>query len=137
MVGSLNDRLGAALRRARVTRHLTLRDVGTRSNGRFSPTTIAGYERGERAVSVPRFCELAGIYGVRPDRLLREALGDAELEEPVLDLTVIEGLAPSAAHLLRAFVDRVVDMRRESGAGAITLRAGDLEILAGRTAERQ
>ena len=42
---------GRALRDARLARGLTLRDVGTRSNGLFKPTAVAGYERAERAIS--------------------------------------------------------------------------------------
>ena len=51
--------MGRALRRARSGRGLTLRDVGMRSAGKFTPTAVAGYERGERKISLQRFCELA------------------------------------------------------------------------------
>lgn len=66
--------VGRALRRARSGRGLTLRDVGMRSAGKFTPTAVAGYERGERKISLQRFCELATFYGIEPERLLAEAL---------------------------------------------------------------
>jgi transcriptional regulator with XRE-family HTH domain len=80
---------GRALRRARTARGLTLRDVGIRSAGRLTPTAVAGYERGERKVSLQRFCELAVFYGVEPERLLAEALHPDD-RELVVDLTPFE-----------------------------------------------
>jgi transcriptional regulator with XRE-family HTH domain len=81
--------MGGALRRARAARGLTLREVGIRSRGRFTPTAVAGYERGERNISLVRFCELAFFYGIEPERLLAEALhpGDGRF---VVDLTPFE-----------------------------------------------
>src|SRR5512141_3377511 len=58
--------VGMALRRARQARGLTLRDISTLSGGRFKPTSIAGYERAERAISLDRFCDLCALYGAAP-----------------------------------------------------------------------
>jgi transcriptional regulator with XRE-family HTH domain len=66
--------VGLELRRIRTSRGLTLRDVGIISDWVFTPTAVAGYERGERNISVRRFCELARFYGVEPVDLLAEAL---------------------------------------------------------------
>jgi transcriptional regulator with XRE-family HTH domain len=81
--------VGRALRRVRTARGFTLRDVGIRSGGTFTPTAVAGYERGERKISLQRFCELSAFYGVEPELLLAEALhrDDREL---VVDLTPFE-----------------------------------------------
>ena len=81
--------VGRALRRARTARKLTLRDVGIRSSGKFTPTAVAGYERGERKISLERFCELAIFYGVAPERLLAEALHPDD-RELIVDLTPLE-----------------------------------------------
>ncbi len=81
--------MGRALRRARQARGFTLRDVGIRSGGIFTPTAVAGYERGERAISLQRFCRLATFYGVAPEDLLAEALHPDD-REPVVDLTPLE-----------------------------------------------
>lgn len=84
--------VGAALRRTRTARGLTLRDVGIRSGGAFTPTAVAGYERDERKISLERFCELAVFYGIEPERLLAEILhpDDPEL---IVDLTPFEETA--------------------------------------------
>jgi transcriptional regulator with XRE-family HTH domain len=89
-VGKLTgEKAGRALRRARHARGLTLRDVGIGSGGTFSPTAVAGYERGERSITLQRFCELATFYGVAPEVLLAEALQDGL--DPVVDLTPARG----------------------------------------------
>jgi transcriptional regulator with XRE-family HTH domain len=80
------DQSGCALRRARQARGLTLRNVGIRSGGIFTPTAVAGYERGERSISLERFCELATFYGVRPEDLLAEALCPHD-RQLIVDLT--------------------------------------------------
>ena len=82
----IGDHVGRELRRARQARGLTLRDVGIRSGGIFTPTAVAGYERDERSISLERFCELATFYGVAPEDLLAQALR-LDRREPVVDIT--------------------------------------------------
>ena len=48
----MGEEVGHALRRARLARGLTLRQVGERSLGTFKPTAVAGYERAERTISL-------------------------------------------------------------------------------------
>jgi len=74
-VGSaMAEQVGHALRRARLAQEFTLRQVGERSEGAFKPTAVAGYERAERSISLERFCELCGFYGVAPAQLLAEIM---------------------------------------------------------------
>jgi transcriptional regulator with XRE-family HTH domain len=73
-LGAIANDIGHALRRTRTDRGLTLRDVEIRSEGRFTPSTIAGYERAERSISLRRFCELTTFYGLEPGVLLSEIL---------------------------------------------------------------
>lgn len=82
---------GEILRDIRRRRGLTLREVGRRSGGTFRPTSVAGYERGERSISLRRFCELATFYGTSPDSLLTEIVrrtrrgGNAVVDLSTLD----------------------------------------------------
>ena len=94
-MGAVGSDAGRVLRRARTARGLTLQDVGIRSDGRFTASAVAGYERAERKISLQRFCELADFYGVEPERLLSEALhpNDPDL---VVDLTPFEEPALSS-----------------------------------------
>jgi transcriptional regulator with XRE-family HTH domain len=123
--------IGAGLRRAREARRLTLRDVAAVSGDRFKATSVASYERGERAISVVRFCELCRFYGVRPDRLLGEIVRSvAGAEEPVIDIAILESLGSEEAALVSGFVQQVRALRGEVEEETIVLRAGDLEVLA-------
>lgn len=123
--------IGRALRQARQARGLTLRELGQRSAGRFKATSVAGYERAERKITVERFCELAAFYGVAPARLLGYALRAANGVPPVvIDLTRIDAVRSGEGRLLAQFAREIVDLRGHPGADAVTIRAGDLEVLA-------
>ena len=79
--------IGRAIRRARLDRGMTLKELAESSAGRFRPTSLAGYERGERTISVVRFCELCRLLDVPPGRLLQEITGAIYGHgEPTIDL---------------------------------------------------
>ena len=138
-MASMALEIGRALRRARVAKGMTLRDLATASANRFRPTSVAGYERGERNITVVRFCELARAYGVPPERLLGEILRAVGNEAvPTIDLTQLEQLGPTERELLSGFVQQVVSLRQAEDVDTVALRVGDIEVLAsasGRTPE--
>jgi transcriptional regulator with XRE-family HTH domain len=124
--------LGDVLRDARQQRGLTLRQAMERSEGHFKPSVIGGYERGERSVSVARFCELAKFYRIPADRLLGQVLArldPAARRETVLDLGRLEGLEDEAGGPVGGFVRQVKRDRGDPGEEIITLRAGDLQAV--------
>ena len=131
--------IGRALRRARQARGFTLRAVGTASRGRFMATSVAGYERGERNISLERFVLLCHLYEVPPERLLAEILHTAEgRAEAEIDLTILESLGSTEGALVSGFVRQVSSLRREPPVETVSLRAGDVAALAtasGRTPE--
>ena len=69
--------VGDELRRARQEAGLALRDLNQRSDREFKASAVGGYERGERSISLDRFCRLAGLYGVAADALLARVLQSA------------------------------------------------------------
>jgi transcriptional regulator with XRE-family HTH domain len=111
--------------------------VGETSGGTFKPTSVAGYERGERAISLQRFCELAEFYGAQPDRLLAEVLrrqrGDADV---VVDLPALERLAGQEAKTVAAFAKEVQALRGDT-APHVRLRIGDLQVLSAGLGRRE
>jgi len=123
--------IGNALRRARRARGLTLRQVSAITEGRFKPTSVAGYERGERAISLERFCELCQLYGLPPQALLADIWRAVQgTTEPDIDLALLESLGSAEAALVAGFIRQIRALRREAPSGTIVLRAGDLEVLA-------
>src|SRR5579883_2442400 len=63
-------RVGERLRAIRKQKDLSLQDVEQSSREEFKASVLGAYERGERAISVPRLQRLARFYNVPVDRLL-------------------------------------------------------------------
>lgn len=125
--------VGAILRRARRARGYTLDQAAAASRGRFKPSALGGYERGERAISLPRFWELATLYRVPADRLLAEVAAELEPsthDEVVIDLSRLADIPPSNAKVVAEFVHEVMRLRGDHLTNVITLRSGDVESLA-------
>jgi len=109
--------------------------VSELTRGRFKPSSIGGWERAEREISLQRFCELSEVYAVSPDRLLAEALESMapdERGEVVIDLTRLPLLEGEEQGLLRVaeFVHRVRAQRGDYLGEVLTLRSGDLDEIA-------
>ena len=65
--------VGERLRAIRRQKGLSLHDVEARSDQEFKASVLGAYERGERAISVPRLLRLAELYRVPADQLLPRA----------------------------------------------------------------
>ena len=129
--------IGTVLRQTREARGLTLRQVSTLSEGRFKATSVAGYERGERGISVVRFYELCRFYGARPDLVLAEiGLAVEGSSEQVVALSALESMETEEAALISGFVRQVRGLRAETPSDDVVLREGDLEILASASGKR-
>jgi transcriptional regulator with XRE-family HTH domain len=125
--------IGEALRRARKRRGLTLHEVDRLSRGHFKPSSVGSYERGTRTISAPLFCELSALYGIPADRLLAEALAASQTEavaDVIIDLTRLPSLQGEEARVVIEFVEQVRSQRRGPHSDIITLRTGDIQILA-------
>ena len=62
--------VGERLRQIRRQKHLSLQEVEASSQQEFKASVLGAYERGERAISVPRLQRLAMFYKVPVDQLL-------------------------------------------------------------------
>src|SRR5688500_9915039 len=63
-------KVGSRLRAIRKQKRLSLQDVEASSEQEFKASVLGAYERGERAISVPRLQRLARFYSVPVDQLL-------------------------------------------------------------------
>ncbi len=125
--------LGEAIRYARRSANLSQRELQNRTGGRFKPSAVGGYERGERDISVERLVDLAHAIGVAPEDLLADALRRASPRthaEIAIDLIELEREPGRAADAVGAWVRRTQLQRHEFFHDVITLRSGDLEIIA-------
>jgi len=86
-----SKRVGDRLRAIRRQKRLSLQEVEASSTQEFKASVLGAYERGERAISVPRLQRLARLYNVPVDQLLPADIGPsfglAPAPDAVIDLT--------------------------------------------------
>jgi transcriptional regulator with XRE-family HTH domain len=114
--------VGERLRVIRKQKRLSLQEVEAQSNQEFKASVLGAYERGERALSVPRLDRLSQFYAVPVEQLLpREVTGSeaaAALQSPVNKKLAID-------------VAKLVQVQRQDFNGrVITVRGDDTRSIA-------
>lgn len=131
--------VGLRLRGVRRSQRLSLHDVEVSSDKEFKASVLGAYERGERAISVPRLQRLARFYGVPVDHLLpvidlTAADGAVERRAPTrgitIDLIQLEAMSGQEAALLARYVTMIRAQRSDPAGSAMTIRREDLNPLA-------
>lgn len=129
--------VGERLRSIRLQKNMSLGDVETRSNNEFKASVLGAYERGERAISVPRLERLARFYDVGVDQLLprdplrvepgSSAAPQGKLRIDVAKLAQMQG--PQFSMLEKLL--RMIQVQRQDFNGkVITVRAHDIRAIA-------
>ena len=140
-------KVGAWIRSIRRQQHLSLQDVEAASDHEFKASVLGAYERGERAISVPRLQRLARFYRVPVDQMLPHddelGLPSAGRNAPVVDLTdpvrsravtldlhAIEQIGGHEGEMLKRYL-RIIEWQRGDYNGRmLTIRRDDLRIVA-------
>ncbi|MBV8385181.1 MAG: transcriptional regulator [Acidimicrobiia bacterium] len=147
MAGGYARRVGERLRAIRKQKGLSLQEVEGASKQEFKASVLGAYERGERAISVPRLQRLARFYNVPVDQLLpRDAAdidltdaatsnGDAERswdgsDKITIDLTRFEGVDDDEARVLHRYVNTIQVQRQDFNGRMLTIRRDDLRAIA-------
>jgi transcriptional regulator with XRE-family HTH domain len=144
-------RVGERLRAIRKQKDLSLQDVEQASREEFKASVLGAYERGERAISVPRLQRLAKFYNVPVDRLLP---GDVPLEggsdvidldaegEPTrrvfrddderirIDLQRLDIIESPERELLSRYLHQIQMQRQDYNGRVLTIRREDLRAIA-------
>jgi len=137
VVDPLSEEVGAALRRAREARNLSLREATRVSSGDIKASTLAAYERAERTVPIKRFVRLGFLYDISPVRLLADVLRRVEGRPAIrIDVRRVRSMEGAEAGILDGFIRNVFMLRDQPVADTISLREGDLEVLATATGRR-
>src|SRR4051812_44226086 len=141
-------KVGGRLRAIRKQKRLSLQDVEAGSDQEFKASVLGAYERGERAISVPRLQRLARFYSVPVDQLLPrdddDHSGDAviDLEEgtvtgraaeehPVtIDLHRLSQMDSTEAQLLGRYLGMIQVQRGDFNGRMLTIRRDDLRAIA-------
>ncbi|MET0904375.1 MAG: transcriptional regulator [Acidimicrobiales bacterium] len=151
-VGAYAGKVGTRLRAIRRQKRLSLQDVEATSLQEFKASVLGAYERGERAISVPRLQRLARFYRVPVDQLLpgddgpdfgpRPGDGDLliDLTAPrgslraegsvTLDLAAMEQADGTDAEMLARYLRMIQVQRGDFNGRVLTVRRDDLRAIA-------
>ncbi len=141
-VSAYGRRVGERLRSIRRQKRLSLQDVEATSSQEFKASVLGAYERGERAISVPRLERLAQFYNVPVDQLLPRATtvgitpGTVDLTEQTgragvtLDLTQLDAVAGAEGEMLGRYLGMIQVQRQDFNGRVLTVRQDDLRALA-------
>ena len=154
MPPSYGRKVGERLRAIRRQKRLSLQDVEAASNQEFKASVLGAYERGERAISVPRLQRLARFYKVPVDQLLphddgpdfgpdgttpetpEERLGAAaslrmlDHDGVTIDLRRLEELTGPEAEMLTRYLGTIQKLRQDYNGRVLTIRRDDLWAIA-------
>jgi transcriptional regulator with XRE-family HTH domain len=151
--GAYAGKVGTRLRAIRRQKHLSLQDVEAASKAEFKASVLGAYERGERAISVPRLQRLARFYRVPVDQLLPgdsgpdfgPRPGDADVviditdaaaaraseDRPIkIDLTAVEKLDDASSEMLTRYLRMIQVQRGDFNGRVLTVRRDDLRAIA-------
>ncbi len=129
--------VGGRLREIRKQKRLSLQEVERVSGLEFKASVLGAYERGERAISVPRLHRLARFYRVPVDQLLP---GGEEPDEPGrrepdtagarIDLTRLEDIDGAEATMLSRYLRMIQVQRQDFNGRVLTIRRDDMRAIA-------
>jgi transcriptional regulator with XRE-family HTH domain len=131
-------KVGERLRAIRRQKRLSLQDVEAASNLEFKASVLGAYERGERAISVPRLQRLARFYHVPVDQLLPGDEGPAFSAAPTngsaeakvaIDLTKLSGMPGREYEMLNRFLRMIQVQRQDFNGRVLTIRGDDLRAI--------
>jgi len=136
-------RVGERLRAIRRQKGLSLQEVEANSQLEFKASVLGAYERGERAISVPRLQRLASFYSVPVDQLLPRDGNDGKVvditdrstaaagsQAVTIDLMRLRGLDSPGAELLVRYLQMIQVQRQDFNGRVLTVRRDDLRAIA-------
>ncbi len=138
---SYSRKVGERLRSIRRQKRLSLQEVEAVSDQEFKASVLGAYERGERAISVPRLQRLARFYNVPVDQLLpsddspgfedsRVSSSPAYDTAITIDLRRLETLTGPEGDLLTRYLSMIQVQRQDFNGRVLTIRRDDLRAIA-------
>ena len=137
---SYSRKVGDRLRAIRRQKRLSLQEVEMVSDHEFKASVLGAYERGERAISVPRLQRLARFYNVPVDQLLPgdespgfedTRIASAPTDSSVtIDLRKLEALGGPEGDMLTRYLAMIQVQRQDFNGRVLTIRRDDLRAIA-------
>lgn len=128
--------VGERLRTIRKQKRLSLHEVEAQSAQEFKASVLGAYERGERALSLPRLDRLAQFYKVPIEQLLpREdgsagAEGGAQRQKLAIDIAKLTQLSGAPFEMLTRFLRMIQVQRQDFNGRVLTIRSDDQRAIA-------
>lgn len=130
--------VGLRLRAIRKQKRMSLQEVESASGQEFKASVLGAYERGERAISVPRLQRLARFYNVPVDQLLPHDDNAIDLRDRVvtderavkINLTRLEELSGPEADMLNRYLKMIQVQRQDFNGRVLTVRRDDMRAIA-------
>lgn len=130
--------VGERLRAIRKQKRLSLHDVEAQSEQEFKASVLGAYERGERALSLPRLDRLAQFYRVPVDQLLPRNERDPDVgtdgstsrEKLAIDILKLSQLSGAPFEMLTRFLRMIQVQRQDFNGRVLTIRADDKRSIA-------
>ncbi len=143
-------KVGTRLRAIRKQKRMSLQEVEAESSQEFKASVLGAYERGERAISVPRLQRLARFYNVPIDQLLPRDPGEFGVESVIdldrgtlgvraaadserkvtIDLMRLASLDALEGQLLGRYLKMIQVQRGDYNGRMLTVRRDDLRAIA-------
>jgi len=134
-----SQQVGQRLRAIRKQKRMSLQEVEAQSAQEFKASVLGAYERGERALSVPRLDRLSQFYAVPVEQLLpREissmhvavALGGTGGVKLAIDVAKLEQLSGAPFEMLTRYLKLIQVQRQDFNGRVITVRGDDVRAIA-------
>lgn len=137
-LSAYSRKVGDRLRAIRRQKRLSLQDVEANSDFEFKASVLGAYERGERAISVPRLERLASFYSVPIDQLLPQddvhGGGDNGVDlsrvKLAIDVAKLMQLSGQPFETLQRFLRLIQVQRQDFNGKVITIREDDHRAIA-------
>ena len=134
--GTYASVVGARLRAVRKQKRLSLQAVAQASEQEFKASVLGAYERGERAISVPRLQRLARLYDVAVEQLLPDEIGperssgtDMRSSRVRIDLNALKEQGTPEIAALQRFLQSIQVEREDFNGKVLTIRRDDLRVI--------
>jgi transcriptional regulator with XRE-family HTH domain len=135
---AFSRQVGQRLRVIRKQKRLSLQEVEAQSVQEFKASVLGAYERGERALSVPRLARLSQFYNVPIEQMLpREVTGAeaAAIDSPInkklaIDVSKLVQLSGSPFEMLARYLRLIQVQRQDFNGRVITVRGDDTRAIA-------
>ena len=131
-----SELVGDRLRTIRKQKRLSLHEVEAQSAQEFKASVLGAYERGERALSLPRLDRLAQFYRVPVEQLLPRGDGvsgddsAAARYKLAIDIAKLTQLSGAPFEMLTRFLRMIQVQRQDFNGRVLTIRADDQRAIA-------